>query len=465
MKVPEIVTIMEVFVWNMVISFQLLFIILSSVIFLYLREKSFKYYFLYNIFLMIYVISRHDIFYQNAQNFFLVFLTKPKAEIFMHILNFYIQIVFYTFYSMFALYFLDLDKRAKKLFTKVVSILKFITFLFLILGILCYFLENSVLYVSFYTFLYLPVMLSIFFISVSRAIRVSGKHKDFFLFGVCAYVSCALIAFAGTFIPSLNMRNPINYFYVGIILETIFFSLGLAYKIKLINDEKNRVNTLVIKHKHQQQITKLQGLVEGEEKERKRWAEELHDGISGDLTAIKMNIAVLKKTNKTPENSWVLNELTEVIDKSCLQLREISHNLSPSTVTNYGLLHAVKQFCAEVGALHKIKILCKFSGDKISISESIETHIYRIIQELVNNIVKHSEATEAKVEIINNSLGVTISVEDNGKGFSGQGISPGIGLNNINSRVSFLNAELHRKSNSQGSLYTLYIDSDKMPAS
>ncbi|WP_027378017.1 sensor histidine kinase [Kaistella palustris] len=384
---------MEVFVWNMVISFQLLFIIISSVIFVYLREKSFKYYVLYNLCLVIYVLSRSDNYYLATQNFFARFLGQMNAEIFLQILNFYIQIVFYTFYSIFALYFLDLDKRARRFFTKVLSILRFLTLLFLILGGLCYFLKNPVLYISFYTFLYLPVMLTIFVISLIRAMRVSDKHKHFFLFGVCAYVACALLAFAGSFMPSLNMRNPITSFYIGIILETIFFSLGLAYKMKLINDAKNRVNNLVLQHRHQQQITKLQGLVEGEERERKRWAEELHDGISGDLTAIKMNISYLNQTNKLPENSLILQDLSQTIEKSCLQLRELSHNLSPSSVTNHGLLHAVEQFCMKIQTLYKIDMKFSFRGGHFELSQKVETHIYRIIQELVNNIVKHSEAT------------------------------------------------------------------------
>ena len=451
---------MEVFIWNMAISFQLLFIIISSVIFIYIRENSFKYYLLYNIFLVIYLLSRHDDAYYGFEHLLALFIGKINSEVFTEILNFFIQIIFYNLYSMFALYFLDLDKRAKTYFKNVVLTLRILVGLFFLFAILCYVLKDSNLYILLYTFVYLPVMLTLFLVAVVQSIKRSGKHKDFFLVGVCAYVLCALIAFTGTFVPSLNIKNPISFFYVGIIIETIFFSLGLAYKVKLINDEKNRVRTLVTIHKHEQKISKLEGLLEGEENERKRIAEELHDGIAGDLLAIKFNLSNISIENQSAVNIGVLQQVSQIIDNSCVQIREISHNLSPSSITNFGLLETVENLCKKMESIYKIKINFNFSGDEIDITQNVETHIYRIIQELVNNVVKHSKASVADVVINYAKPYLTISIRDNGTGFSDEEIINGIGLSNIDSRIRFLNAQIEKESSAQGTLFKISINLD-----
>ena len=192
---------MEMFVWNMAISFQLLFIIISGVIFMYVHDKSFKYYALYNSCLLIYLLGRNDEFYDHFQSGVAYFLGNEKADIFTRIANFYIQVIFYNFYSLFALYFLDLNKRTKKYFNRVRWILKSLAVLFLVFAVFTYFLADEHLYITLYTFIYLPVMLTIFLIAVSKAIKHSGKHKYFFLTGVCSFVIFALTSFAGSFIP------------------------------------------------------------------------------------------------------------------------------------------------------------------------------------------------------------------------------------------------------------------------
>lgn len=454
---------MEYFVWNMAISFQLLFVIISGVIYIYLRKKSFKYYALYNLFLGIYIVSRDDHYFHQLEVFVNLFLSKENTVDFLYILFLFVQVVFYSFYSIFTLYFLDLDAHTKKFFKNLVLLFRVLVALFFILGIVCYFIDDQSLYFNLYTFLFLPIILSTFYPTVSRAVKYSGKHKGFFLIGLSCFVCCALIAFIGSQIPSLNNYNPISVFYIGIIIETIFFSLGLAYKIKLINDEKNRVETLVTKHKHQQQISKLKGLLEGEENERKRIAEELHDGIAGDLSAIKYNLAHLNQRNQNPENDELLDELSQIIDKSCVQLREISHNLSPTAITNYGLSLAVENYCKKIENLYHIKIDYQFSGEALRLTNTSETHIYRIIQELLNNIVKHSGAHSAQVEIKNSESEIIIKVSDNGKGFSPDKNSKGIGLSNIDSRIRFLDAQIQRESSEMGTSFIIKINSAKNP--
>ena len=454
---------MGFFVWNMAISFQLLFFIISGVIFIYIREKSFKYYALYNVFLGIYILSRNDHYYYGFENFVARFLGKSDAENFTYIACLFLQIVFYNFYCRFALYFLDLDKHTKKYFNKIMATMRYLGGLFFGFALITFFLKKPNLYINLFTFGYLPVMLFIFVLTFYHAIKHSGEHKKFFLIGVCAFVFCGLIAFSGSRISSLNMENPIIYFYIGVILETLFFSLGLAYKVKLINDEKNRILLQVTKHKHQQQISKLNGVLEGEEKERKRIAEELHDGVAGDLSAIKFNLAALNFQNFNPKNTMIIKEITESIDSSCLQIRELSHHLSPSSITQFGLVKTLENLCMKAKKFSETRFHFVFIGDKIELPKSIEIHIYRIVQELINNIIKHSAATEAFIEISHHQSELKISLRDNGIGFSTKEISKGIGLSNIDSRIRFLNADLKKIETQKGSWFIIDISLGKIP--
>lgn len=446
----------------MVISYQLLFIVISSILFIIAKEKSFKYYALYNIFLIIYIVSRYDTIYYGFQNYVGRFLGQENAGVFTANLAFLIQVFFYNLYAIFVLYFLDLNNHTKKYFKNVTIVIRIITLFFIIIAIISYFLESTDFFKGFYTFLYIPLMLALFFPSFTRVYKHTGKHKYYLIIGVFIYIICALIAYAGSNIPAMNMKNPISWFYAGIVIETIFFSLGLAYKVKILNDEKNRVRNLVTHHRHNQQLTKIHGLLEGEEKEKKRIAAELHDGIAGDLSAIKFNLSTLNQNNQDPRNKVILKEVSTIIDKSCVQIREISHNLSPSTIVNFGLVNAIQEFCEKIESTYNIKCRFTFEGDDIEISITAQTHIYRIIQELVNNIIKHSGAGNAAVIMVYNNPHLSIKVEDDGKGFLEGTAIHGIGLNNIRSRIRILNAEWRKEAVSLGTSFSIQINTDNI---
>ena len=233
--------------------------------------------------------------------------------------------------------------------------------------------------------------------------------------------------------------------------------------MKLINDERNKIRAEVIKHKHRQQISRFSGLLQGEEKERKRMAEELHDGIAGDLTAIKFQLSTFNIDEASPKNAAVVEEVSKIINNSYEQIREISHNLSPSSIINYGLRGALENFCQKIGNNYKMKFDCDYSGEQLDLSKTVQVHIYRIIQELVNNMVKHAEATEGKLEITYHKPALRIVVKDNGKGFSTKEIDPGIGLSNIDSRIRFLNAKFVKEDVGQGSKFIIDINTDQVP--
>lgn len=455
---------MAEFIWSMSISFQLLFIIVSGVLYLYLKSQSFKYYAIYNIFLLIYIFSRLDESYDSFVNFIALFLGERNANVFTEIACFFIQIGFYNFYAVFAFYFLDLQRHKKNFFSIVIKTLKTIGIFFFLFGVFCYFLKNSNLYFDVYTFFYIPVMLTLFVPTIIYAVKYSGAHKVFFLTGMSLFVAFALIAFAGSNIASLEMNNPIIFFYIGIILETIFFSLGLAFKLKIYNDQRSKIRFEITKHKHKQQISRFQGLLQGEEKERKRMAEELHDGIAGDLTAIKFQLSTFKMEETSEKNKAVIEEVSKIIENSYEQIREISHNLSPSSIINYGLIRTLENFSLKIEKNYGVKFSFEYFGDALpQLTKMVQIHIYRIIQELVSNFLKHADATEGRLEIHYEKPMMKIIVIDNGKGFSRKEISSGIGFSNIDSRIKFLNAKFVKAKTDLGTKFIIEINTSLLP--
>lgn len=176
----------------------------------------------------------------------------------------------------------------------------------------------------------------------------------------------------------------------------------------------------------------LKSLMAGEEKERSRIAKELHDGLGGILAAAKMQAS---KDNN-------LEKVVELIDNASIESRRISHNLLPENLIKKGLNTALEDFVHSINESGLISASYQSINLKTSLPQSLQLSIYRIVQELLNNIIKHAYATEALIQLQENESHLMITVEDNGKGFSTKEKSKGIGLSNIESRLSLLKGKL-----------------------
>ena len=220
---------------------------------------------------------------------------------------------------------------------------------------------------------------------------------------------------------------------ISISLLAVLCSLWFLFK-----QRQKRKDQELLTLKRESQVKTLESLIEGEEKERLRIARELHDGVNGDLSAIKFKLnTLLELNNKTIE------EVVKMIDQSCQQVRAISHNLVPPSLQEFSLVEAAELFCQNLDAIHPEKIEFQFLGDDFNIPKKAEISLFRIIQELVNNSIKHAKATEINVQISCREHLLNITVEDNGKGFdTTKKDYKGIGLKNIQSRVDYLNADL-----------------------
>ena len=214
------------------------------------------------------------------------------------------------------------------------------------------------------------------------------------------------------------------------LLLFVYFQTRKTQQQKIINLENEKENIA------------LKSLIAGEEKERSRIAKELHDGIGSLLAASKMHAS--KLLLKNPETDPTLLNL---LDSASKETRRISHNLLPESLMNKGLDVALQDFISSINESQLLNANYQSINLSGSLPQPLQLSIYRIVQELINNIIKHSEATEALVQLNQNKSKLIITVEDNGKGFSFDKSKSGIGLQNIKSRLSLLKGKMEVDSN------------------
>lgn len=237
---------------------------------------------------------------------------------------------------------------------------------------------------------------------------------------------------------------------IGLFLTVIIFILVYHTKQKT-NAEKLR------SIQRQNEIKVLMATVEGEEKERTRLARELHDGVGGILSATKMHMSILKSETAIFVDPAKFEHTISMLDHAAQEIRSIAHNLSPAVFTNYDLDGALSAFCRSVSN-PTLKVDYYFIGEVPTYVHSFRLVVYRIVQELINNVIKHSHATEALVQISQHENILSVTVEDNGIGFE-VSESDGIGLANLEQRVKDFNGHMSIDSD-PGRGTTVYLEFD-----
>ena len=146
----------------------------------------------------------------------------------------------------------------------------------------------------------------------------------------------------------------------------------------------------------------------------------------------------------TPDNMAVFERSLDMIDTSIKELRRVAHNMMPEMLTKFGLDEAVKEYCNSINTTKLLTVKYQSLGMDTRLDSSVEIIIYRIIQELLNNTMKHAAATTSFVQLIREGNRLNVVVEDNGKGFDSRlaESSNGAGLANVRSRVDYLKGQL-----------------------
>lgn len=183
----------------------------------------------------------------------------------------------------------------------------------------------------------------------------------------------------------------------------------------------------------------FQTIIKTEEKERKRFAADLHDGLSPILSTIKLYVDLLKKDNfKQTSKEEILKEVDELAELAISTSKEIANNITPSILHDFGLAVAVKEFCKYVNNTKTIKISANTKEYVNNDNNLIDSVLYQTIKELINNALKHSEATNIKLELKSKNNQIILYYKDNGKGFDVNKSlenSNGLGLNNIINKI------------------------------
>lgn len=241
-------------------------------------------------------------------------------------------------------------------------------------------------------------------------------------------------------------KNSLIYMLTGLIILlglSIFYYLRLLRKNREISEKDIQIKERKIQElENEKRYLAARSVMEGEESERSRLAGDLHNGLGGLLSGIKINLSSMKENAIiTHENVASFNHAISLLDTSISELRRIAHNLMPETLNHYGLKAAVEDFCTQVSPAGPPEIKMQFFGEEIRYTKEIELAMYRVIQELVNNSLKHSGATEITVQLISEPERVYIQVIDNGRGFNPDEelkAGKGKGLENIRDRVTAL---------------------------
>ena len=223
---------------------------------------------------------------------------------------------------------------------------------------------------------------------------------------------------------------------VGLVGFSVLTLLIIFFIITVLRNQKLKVNL-----ERDQTLKDIQLL----ENERARIAADLHDDLGSLISAIKLNLECLNTINH-PENDVIIEKTALYIDSTMQKIRDISNDLMPKILEQNGLIPAVTDFINMLDAKSKAKIkLINNISNESSISKEVKTHIFRIIQELLNNAVKHANASEINLllTLINNTI--KIKINDNGVGFNEQSEISKMksnGLRNILRRTQLMDGKL-----------------------
>jgi signal transduction histidine kinase len=204
----------------------------------------------------------------------------------------------------------------------------------------------------------------------------------------------------------------------------------------------------------------LSATLRTEEKERVRFSKELHDGLGPLLSSAKMSLSALPKEGMSAGSLEVVENTAFVIDEAIRCLREISNNLSPHVLNEFGLGRGVGNFISRSAAMHEMRIDYKTNLRGERFDADVEVILYRVICELVNNSLKHSGAGEAHLALNYDGHAITLDYGDNGRGFTpSTDNGSGMGLSNIASRINTLNGSLDiRSANGEGMSAHIHIE-------
>ncbi|MDA3613326.1 ATP-binding protein [Polluticaenibacter yanchengensis] len=193
----------------------------------------------------------------------------------------------------------------------------------------------------------------------------------------------------------------------------------------------------------QMQINQLQAMIDGEEKERNRIAKDLHDGVGGTIASARTQLSAIYRKYQQDNVEADFKNMLDVLESASIEIRQTAHNLMPDVLFNNGLPQAVEDFCNRIARGQRFNMHVEIVGTPFDLPQQLQLSVYRIIQELVHNILKHAHASEVLVQLAYHLPSLHITVEDDGVGLPPHlSKETGIGLKTIQQRVDALQGSI-----------------------
>jgi two-component system, NarL family, sensor kinase len=193
------------------------------------------------------------------------------------------------------------------------------------------------------------------------------------------------------------------------------------------------------------QLMAVDAMLQGQEAERSRIAKDLHDGLGGMLSGVKLSFVNMKENMvMTPESVTAFENSILQLDATITELRKVAHNLMPEALVKFGLKNALLDYCNTMQLSSKVRIGYEQLGTERELGNTTDLNIYRIIQELISNAIKHGNPSKIMVQLTKTNNKILLTVEDDGKGFSKTQATTkdGMGIKSVQQRVDYFNGNM-----------------------
>ena len=278
-------------------------------------------------------------------------------------------------------------------------------------------------------------------LAIGYALRLVRRTKYSIIWILC------VIAFAVSFAQHLLYIFLNRDFNSGLILTldvaaslcivaAVLFAHRLINHIDHLNQQRNHLSKQL-----------LSAVVRTEERSRSQFAKELHDGMGPLLSSAKMSLSAISTENMNKEQQEILASSRHMIDEAIRSVREISNNMSPQVLEDFGLSRGVHNFISRLQSFYDVEIEFRSGIHDERFDHNVEVVLYRVICELINNSLKHSGCKNIDISLLLKDSTIVLCYHDNGCGFdTTTAMSKGMGLSNITSRISSLNGDLQIES-------------------
>lgn len=274
-------------------------------------------------------------------------------------------------------------------------------------------------------------------LAIGYALRLVRRTKYNIIWFLCI-VGCA-ISFAQHLFYILLNHEPDTWLMLS--LDAVA-SLCIVMAVLFANKLVNYINHLNEQRHHLSQQL-LSTAIKTEERSRSQFAKELHDGMGPLLSSVKMSLSAISTDNLNKEQQDILQNSRLMIDEAIRSVREISNNMSPQVLQDFGLSRGVHNFISRIQSFYNVDIEFRSGIHDERFDNNVEVVFYRVICELVNNSLKHSGCKNIDISLMLDGTTLELRYRDNGCGFDPKtAINKGMGLSNIASRISSLNGNL-----------------------